>query len=114
MTMSASFGRHEHITRTADFQRAYTQGKKIVSASFIMYLYILQDRPYCRLGITASKKKVGQAVIRNRCKRLVRELFRRNKMLFPTGADVVMVVKRDMVEKKYAELVTELCRTLQA
>jgi ribonuclease P protein component len=87
----------------------YEQGKKIRSASFVLHLLPNHQQHYCRLGITASKK-IGNAVIRNRCKRLVRELFRRNKEKFPPGADVVVVVTRNMVGKRYAELEEELFR----
>lgn len=103
---SASFRKHERIRRKQEFRRVYEQGKKIVSSSFILYL--LQDQQHVRrLGITASKK-LGNAVTRNRCKRLVRELFRRNKEKFPPGSDVVVVVTRNMVGKRYAELEAEL------
>ena len=46
-----------------------------------------------RLGVTVTRK-VGNAVQRNRIKRVVREVFRRNRDLFPP-ADVVFVAKRD-------------------
>lgn len=110
--MSASFAQHERIRRKNDFQRVYAQGKKVVSSSFILYLYTDSNRQYRRLGITASKK-VGNAVTRNRCKRIVREVFRKNKELFPQGADVVVIVKREMASKRYSDVLEELCSILQ-
>lgn len=47
-----------------------------------------------RLGIVASRK-IGGAVQRNRCKRLVREVFRLHPGLFPAGIDVVIIVRPD-------------------
>jgi RNase P protein component len=38
----------------------------------------------------------------------VHELFRRNKEKFPPGSDVIVIIKRDMVGKRYAELEEEL------
>jgi ribonuclease P protein component len=64
------------------------------------------------LGLTVSKK-VGGAVARNRVKRLVREAFRREKLLFPTGLDVVFVAKKRAVDAGYDDVVREietLCR----
>jgi ribonuclease P protein component len=103
---SASFRKHERIRLRNEFKRIYEQGKKIRSTSFVLFLLPNHQQQHCRLGITASKK-IGNAVKRNRCKRLVRELFRRNKEKFPQGADVVVVVTRNMVGKRYAELEEE-------
>jgi ribonuclease P protein component len=109
--MSESFAQHERIKRKTDFQRVYNQGKKRVSSSFILYSYIEEDRPFRRLGITASRK-VGNAVVRNRCKRILREIFRQHKTLFPQGADLVVVVRRTMAGKRYNEVLEEFCRVL--
>jgi ribonuclease P protein component len=104
---SASFRKHERIRHRTEFKRVYEQGKKIRSASFVLYLLHNHQQHHCRLGITASKK-LGNAVLRNRCKRLVRELFRRNKEKFPPGSDVIVVVTRNMIGKHYVELEEEL------
>ena len=58
-------------------------------------------------------KKVGNAVTRNRCKRIVREVFRRNKEVFPQKTDIVVIVKRDMAGKCYSDVLKELCSILQ-
>ena len=84
----------------------------MLSSSFILFSYLDTKRSYCRLGITASRK-IGNAVTRNRCKRIVREVFRRNKDLFPQGADVVVIVKQNMVNKGYHEVRKELCNIFQ-
>ena len=47
-----------------------------------------------RLGITVTRK-VGNAVFRNRAKRVTREAFRRTRDGLPPGTDVVVIVKRD-------------------
>lgn len=110
--MAATFSKDERIRRKQDFQRVYQGGKKIVSSSFILYYCLEPERPYRRLGIAASRK-VGNAVKRNRCKRLVREVFRQNKDLFPQGADIVFVVARAMTEKYYSDILSEIYRVFQ-
>jgi ribonuclease P protein component len=54
-------------------------------------------------------KKVGNAVQRNRIKRVVREVFRRNRHLFPRSHDVVFIAKRQAVSLGYDSLLDELC-----
>ncbi len=47
-----------------------------------------------RLGLTVSRK-TGNAVKRNRVKRLIREFFRLNDTYFPQGYDIVIAAKKD-------------------
>jgi ribonuclease P protein component len=50
------------------------------------------DAPDPRLGITASRR-VGNAVARNRIKRVVREAFRATRDIWPPGCDAVVIVR---------------------
>jgi len=59
-----------------------------------------------RLGITASRK-VGNAVHRNRAKRLVREAFRATRDLWWPGLDVVVIVKNELASMKLDQVVDE-------
>lgn len=112
--MFASFTRFERIRRKSDFIRVYDQGKKIVSSSFILYLYVGNTSQQSRrLGITVSKK-VGNAVTRNRCKRIIREIFRKNKEKVPQGTDIVVIVRREMVGKRYSDVQKEFYRIFQS
>lgn len=54
-----------------------------------------------RLGIAATRK-LGGAVQRNRAKRLIREVFRRNKIA--PGFDVVVIPKRDLLDARLSAL----------
>lgn len=56
-----------------------------------------------RLGITVTRK-VGNAVTRNRIKRLVREVFRVHRMRLPQGLDMVWVAKQQAAAATYAEV----------
>jgi ribonuclease P protein component len=60
-----------------------------------------------RLGITASRR-VGNAVVRSRAKRLIREAFRATRELWPAGVDLVVIVKRATGESKLDSVIAEL------
>lgn len=60
-----------------------------------------------RLGVTVTRQ-VANAVGRNRIKRIVREVFRQNRALFPDGADIVVVAKRDCSVQSYGEAREEM------
>jgi ribonuclease P protein component len=53
------------------------------------------DKGIARLGIAATRK-LGGAVVRNRAKRLIREVFRRNQIA--QGLDVVVIPKRELLD----------------
>ena len=89
-------------------------GRKIHTDSFLVFVSPQSAPGPTRMGVTASRK-LGGAVRRNRVKRLVREAFRRHKLLFPTGLDIVFIAKKNAVEADYDQVVREiekLCRRL--
>ncbi len=89
-------------------------GRKIHTDSFLVFVLPQREPGPTRIGVTASRK-LGGAVRRNRVKRLVREAFRRHKLLFPGGLDVVFIAKKDAVGVDYDQVVREiekLCRRL--
>jgi ribonuclease P protein component len=58
-------------------------------------------RPVSRLGVAATRK-LGSAVVRNRAKRLAREVFRRQRVA--AGLDVVVIPRREMLDAPFASL----------
>jgi ribonuclease P protein component len=93
----------ERIRRRAEFQNVYERGVRVrgrCSTTFIL----ATDRGVGRLGIAATKK-LGGAVQRNRAKRLIREVFRRNKIA--AGFDVVVVPNRDLLDASLTVLEAE-------
>jgi ribonuclease P protein component len=89
----ARFRPQERIRRRADFQLVYDRGTR-VHGRFSTVFTLPNALPIGRLGIAATRK-LGGAVQRNRAKRLIREVFRRNKI--SRGFDVVVVAKRELL-----------------
>lgn len=80
-----------HIRKRAEFLQLQKKSKKVNTKYFVVtYAPSLIKSDEVRLGIVATTK-IGNAVARNRGKRLIRETFRRNKDKFPKGLDVVII-----------------------
>jgi ribonuclease P protein component len=99
----------EHIRRRAEFQQVYQQGTRVHSRYGILFI-LANQLPNGRLGIAATKK-LGGAVERNRAKRLIREVFRRNKLA--PGFDVVVVPKRELLDASLTALEADYRQTLE-
>jgi ribonuclease P protein component len=84
----------ERIRQRAEFQRIYEHGSRLQGRYFTIFL-LRNEIGTGRLGIAATRK-LGGAVDRNRAKRLIREVFRRNKIA--RGFDVVVVPKRGLID----------------
>ena len=96
------FSKEAHLRKRAEFWKVYRAGAKIPAAFCI--LYVLRNREASnRLGVTVSRK-VGNAVVRNRIKRCIREIFRTNQRTIPPHYDLVVNVKRSAATAPYPQL----------
>jgi ribonuclease P protein component len=104
-----TFRARHRIRRRTDFQRVYDQGRKLHGR--LMTLVILQnDWPLSRLGVAATRK-LGDAVQRNRAKRRLRDIFRRNAPAEPV--DVVVIPRPAMLGARPAEVEAEFLSLLR-
>lgn len=99
----------ERIRRRVDFQKVYERGARLHGRYSTVFI-LPNALGVGRLGIAATKK-LGGAVQRNRAKRLVREVFRRNKVA--PGFDVVVVPKRELLDAGLTVLETDYLRILE-
>jgi len=87
------------LKRSKDFRRAYQKGKYCANPYLVVY-YVRNDQGGLRIGFSVSKK-IGQAVVRNRVKRQLREICRLNESIFPPGYDLVFVARAKIKEADY-------------
>ncbi len=97
-----SLSKAERIQRNYHFRKVYSQGNKIVGRYFVIF-WMESENPRRRLGVSASRK-TGNAVERNRAKRLLREVFRRNKYCLNPGIDLVAIARKGLKEQSYKTL----------
>ncbi len=95
-----SLGRDERIRRHAEFERAYSEGQR-TRGRFLTIVVRPNALPVARLGVAASRK-LGGAVSRNRVKRLLREVFRRNKPA--PGYDIVVIPRPELLDAELSSL----------
>jgi ribonuclease P protein component len=98
--------REERLRRKKDFEVIAKEGTRRHTKNF-MIISRKNDQGFSRVGAVASKR-LGQAVERNRVKRLMREFFRRNKDRLPPSTDYVIVGKKGAQDLPYAHVVDEL------
>jgi len=105
-----------HLRDSRDFQRVYKTGRRY-EGSFLTAFVKPNDCGLHRLGITASKKALGNAVERNRAKRLLRETFRSSK-IFLEGLqnkyDWVLNGRRALLSSSISEPREELEKVIGA
>lgn len=84
--------RGRRLTRSAEFERVYRQGRSLANRHFVLYCFAnpASERP--RLGLSVSRK-VGGAVQRNHVKRLLREAFAQVQDELVSHHDVVVVAR---------------------
>lgn len=100
----------ERIKSNRDFRKLYSKGKVFVSHTFVMY--VLKNRKESpRVGVTCSKK-IGNAVRRNRSKRVLKEAFRNLQSEITTGYDFILVARSDTADQKSTFVAEKMRKTL--
>ena len=79
------------IDKNKDFLFLYKRGQTVVTKAVVVY-FKKTNRPYNRIGITSSKK-IGNAVKRNRARRVIRAAYRECEEIFPIGYDLIFVAR---------------------
>src|SRR5688572_19196580 len=100
--LKRTFGWKERLHQKRDFKRVFEEGHRVSHSGLTMWAYHhpseIAQKP--RLGL-AIPKMYGNAVARNRMKRLLREVFRLNKGRLPQGVDLIFSARKAFVKPRY-------------
>lgn len=90
------------LKQNSDFRRAYGRGKSHTNPALVTY--VLKNRAgICRVGITTGKK-LGCAVERNRCRRIIKAAYRQIAPFCDAGWDIVFVARHKTKQFKSTQI----------
>jgi ribonuclease P protein component len=91
--------RRYRLSRSRDFDAVYRQGRSVSTRYLTLHWFPREDDPdgSPRLGL-AVPKSVGNAVVRNRLKRQLREAWQQAAPTIPAGRDYVLVARSGVAE----------------
>lgn len=109
------FSKAERIRRSDDFTRILKEGKRL-RGRLLDVRWCTDDEPSTdpnRVGVAVGRR-IGNAVIRNRLKRRIREAYRRCKGELPCrGIEMVVLATPQLIDRRAPEVEEELRRLLQ-
>ncbi len=94
--------RETTVKENYEFRRIYNKGSSGVSPFLVVYVRP-NRRKRNRLGVTVSAK-LGKAVVRNRVRRRLREIYRLAQPEMKQGYDMILVARSRAVGASYREL----------
>ncbi|OUM98848.1 MAG: ribonuclease P protein component [Paenibacillaceae bacterium ZCTH02-B3] len=80
-----------------DFRRVYRDGRSVANSRFVVYWRPRSEPGPFRLGVSASAR-LGKAVVRNRARRMVKEIVRLNADKLRDQVDLVIIVRKQALE----------------
>lgn len=87
------FGEINRLRLAKDFELVKADSTKADCSAFVFYLRPAPERAFSRLAVVTSRR-VGCAVERNRARRIIREIFRKNAPEFETACDIIVFMRR--------------------
>src|SRR5262245_22811364 len=100
------------LRNSRQYRRVYERGHRIHTPFFSAF-FLRNDACERRYGITVTRK-IGGAVVRNRCKRRLREIVRKYELCpsYPDGFDLVLNVKPELAEADFKQLQESFARMM--
>lgn len=92
----------QKLKKNYEFKKVYNEGRYYVEKYVVMYI-VLNNSASNRVGFSVSKK-VGNSVVRNRVKRLMKEVYRKNAVNMKLGNDMVFTARVGSADADYSKI----------
>lgn len=99
-----TFRKYERISKTKEIEQVLKQGKKYFLNGLFIYILENNQNKFPRIAVLVSHKEEKLAVVRNKFRRRIKEIFRLNKHKIVKPVDIVIIGTKSSVRKKYKEL----------
>jgi ribonuclease P protein component len=100
------------LTKRAYFERVYRYGKSTANHQFVVYYMKRAGEEPFRLGVSVSKK-LGNAVVRNRVRRVIKEIVRLNADRIAENYDLILIARKPVIEMDYKAIEKSLLHVLK-
>ena len=104
--------REWRLRQTQDFDRARGNGRSWANPILVCYVFARGDTGPTRIGITVGRR-TGNAVVRNRVRRRIRELVRGQHPALAPGSDVILIARPPSAQATFNELQHSVASLLQ-
>ena len=104
--------KENRLSQRSDILRVKEEGKLINASLLSLLVYKNKDKELKRFGVIVSKKISKRAVDRNKIKRLIMEALRINLDKIEGGSEILFLVRKNILGKKYDEVEKEIKKVL--
>jgi len=102
-----SLPKRERLQHGYEFRRVYEQGRKVIGRLAVVHVWEPPAPAGRRVGVVTSRR-VGNAVARNRARRLLRAAYRLQKPKLKQNVDVVIVARQAINGRRCQDVTAEL------
>ena len=91
------------LSKRDEFNKVYRYGKSSANKQFVLYYFPQPHLIYFRLGVSVSKK-IGNAVTRNRIRRMLKEIIRLNKSNLKLQTAYIFIARQSIADITYQDM----------
>ncbi len=94
--------KEKRLCKNREYQFVYRRGKSFVNRLAVLYVLSRSPKQPARIGFVTGKK-IGCAVERNRCRRLMKEVYRLHQFELTGGVDLVLIGRSALKHASYQQ-----------